>query len=43
MNGGLSYRVGEYLAKNVRKKQAWALVMLSQINNRPEREIVTAA
>lgn len=43
MNGGLSYRVGPYLAKRVRQKQSWAVVMLSHINMRPEREVVSAA
>lgn len=38
MNTGLSYRVGPYLAKRVRQRQLWAIVMLSQIRNRPADE-----
>jgi len=44
---GLSARVGPYLAMRVRQSKAsnganhaWALVMLAQINNRPDREDV---
>jgi hypothetical protein len=38
MNTGLSFRVGGYLAKRVRQRESWALVMLSHISGRPERE-----
>ena len=38
MNGGLSFRVGEYLAQRVRQKQPWAIVMLAHINNKPARD-----
>lgn len=38
MNGGLSFRVGEYLAKRVRQREGWAAVMLSDIRTRPLRE-----
>ena len=38
LNHGLSYRVGPYLAMRIRQREKWAIVMLSHINNRPERE-----
>ena len=31
MNGGLSFRYGEYLAKRIRQKEPWALVLRSEI------------
>ena len=40
MNGGLSFRVGEYLAKRVRQQKPWALVMLAHINNCPAKESI---
>jgi hypothetical protein len=39
INIGLSFRVGPYLARRVRERERWALVMLSHINMRPEREV----
>jgi len=38
LNSGLSFRVGEYLAKRIRQEQPWAIVMLSHITRRAERE-----
>jgi len=38
MNSGLSHRVGPYLAKRVRQRQPWAIVMLAHIRNRSVRE-----
>jgi len=40
LNSGLSNRVGPYLAKRVRQKCTWAIVMLAEINMRPAREEV---
>ena len=31
MNAGLSFRVGEYLAKRIRQRHAWAAVMRSEM------------
>jgi hypothetical protein len=38
VNTGLSYRVGEYMANAVRRKEPWARAMLSQITMRPQME-----
>src|SRR5579864_350892 len=43
MNPGLSFRVGEYLAKHVRKRESWAIVMYAHIKNRPVREFAEIA
>lgn len=38
LNAGLSYKVGEYLAKQIRNKEPWALVMFAELRRRHLRE-----
>jgi hypothetical protein len=36
VNSGLSFRVGDYLAKRIRQKESWAEAMFQQIRGRRE-------